>query len=146
MRFLRFSYYKTANRTTPCGVVRCSALLFAVRCSYAILRVVLVQFLRFVQFMRFGEHPYHTAYTNIKNHELNTHIYTLTISKHYDDLSNTNYFVSKLHISLSQCFLLKSTSLYRYLKLGSWWGLIMYPKIYNSPEKCWISKSMRWGP
>ena len=43
MRFVRFSYYKTANRTAPCGVVRC---------GYAILRAVLVRFLRF------GEHPY----------------------------------------------------------------------------------------
>ena len=58
MRFVRFSYYKTANRTAPCSMVRCGALLLAVRCSYAILQAVLVQFLRFVQFMRFGEHPY----------------------------------------------------------------------------------------
>ena len=43
---MRFSYYKTANRTAPCGVVRC---------SYAILRAVLVRFLRFV---RSGEHPF----------------------------------------------------------------------------------------
>ena len=50
-----FSYYKTANRTAPCGVVRCDALLLAVQCGYAILQAVLVQFLRFV---RFGEHPY----------------------------------------------------------------------------------------
>ena len=49
VRFVRFSYYKTANRTAPCGVVRC---------GYAILQAVLVQFLWFVQFMRFGEHPY----------------------------------------------------------------------------------------
>ena len=55
MRFVRFSYYKTANRTAPCGVVRCGALLLAVRCGYAILRVVL---LWFVWFMRFDEHPY----------------------------------------------------------------------------------------
>ena len=27
MRFVRFSYYKTANCTTPCGVVRCGAVL-----------------------------------------------------------------------------------------------------------------------
>ena len=46
MRFVRFSYYKTANRTASCG---------AVRCGYVILRAVLV---RFVQFMRFDEHPY----------------------------------------------------------------------------------------
>ena len=57
MQFVRFSYYKTANRTAPCGVVRCGALLLAVRCSYAILWVVLVRFLRFVRFMQFGEHP-----------------------------------------------------------------------------------------
>ena len=55
MRFVRFSYYKTANRIAPCGVVRCGARLLAVRCGYAILRTVLVRFLRFV---RFGEHPY----------------------------------------------------------------------------------------
>ena len=58
MRFVRFSYYKTANRTAPCGVVRCGALLLAAWCGYAILRAVLVQFLWFVRFMRFGEHPY----------------------------------------------------------------------------------------
>ena len=57
MRFVQFSYYKTADRTVPCGVVWCGALLLTVQCSYAILRAVLVQFLRFVQFMRFGEHP-----------------------------------------------------------------------------------------
>ena len=49
--FVRFSYYKTANRTAPCGVVRCGARLLAVRCGYAILQVILM---RFVQF---GEHP-----------------------------------------------------------------------------------------
>ena len=43
---MRFSYYKTVNHTTPCGVVRC---------GYAILQAVLVRFLQFVQF---GEHPY----------------------------------------------------------------------------------------
>ena len=31
MRFVRFSYYKTANRTTPCGVVQCGIILLAVR-------------------------------------------------------------------------------------------------------------------
>ena len=51
VRFVRFTYYKTANYTAPCGVVRCSALLLAVRCDYAILRAVLVRFLRF------SEHP-----------------------------------------------------------------------------------------
>ena len=64
MWFVRFSYYKTTNRTTPCGVLRCGALLLAVqcdalllamRCDYAILWVVLMRFLRFVQFMWFGE-------------------------------------------------------------------------------------------
>ena len=55
---MQFSYYKTANRTAPCGLVQCSARLLAVRCSYVILRAVLMQFLRFVRFMRFGEHPY----------------------------------------------------------------------------------------
>ena len=63
MRFVRFSYYKTANRIAPCGVVRCGvvrcgALLLVVRCGYAILRAVLVRFLRFVRFMRFAEHSY----------------------------------------------------------------------------------------
>ena len=58
VRFVRFSDYKTANRIAPCGVVRCGARLLAVRCSYAILRTVLVRFWRFVRFMRFGEHPY----------------------------------------------------------------------------------------
>ena len=48
---------QTANRTTPYGVVQCGALLLVVRCSYTILRMALVQFLRFVRFMRFGEHP-----------------------------------------------------------------------------------------
>ena len=51
MRFVRFSYYKTANRAAPCGVVRCGTILLAVQCDYAILRAVLVRF------MRFGEHP-----------------------------------------------------------------------------------------
>ena len=43
------------QRTTPCGVVWCGALLLAVRCGYAILQVILIRFLRFV---RFDEHPY----------------------------------------------------------------------------------------
>ena len=51
MWFVRFSYYKTTNRTAPCDVVQCNALLLAMRCGYAILRAVLVLF------MRFGEHP-----------------------------------------------------------------------------------------
>ena len=55
MRFVRFSYYKIANRTIPCGAVRCGVLLLAVWYGYAILWAVLVQFLRFV---RFDEHPY----------------------------------------------------------------------------------------
>ena len=42
VQFVRFSYYKTANRTAPCSVVRCSAILLAVRCGYAILRAVFV--------------------------------------------------------------------------------------------------------
>ena len=58
MRFVQFSYYKTANHTAPCNMVRCGALLLAVRCSYAILWAVLVRFLQFVRFIRFGEHPY----------------------------------------------------------------------------------------
>ena len=41
-----------------CGVVWCGARLLAVRCGYAILRAVWVQFLRFMWFMQFGEHPY----------------------------------------------------------------------------------------
>ena len=57
MRFVRFSYFKTANRTVRCNVVRCSALLLAVRCGYAILWVVLVRF------VRFDEHPYIHIYT-----------------------------------------------------------------------------------
>ena len=52
MWFVRFSYYKTTNRTAPCDVVQCNALLLAMRCGYAILRAVLVRFLRF------GEHLY----------------------------------------------------------------------------------------
>ena len=60
MRFVRFPYYKTANRTAPCGVMQCNAILIAVWFGYAILRAVLVWFLRFVRFMRFGEHPYVT--------------------------------------------------------------------------------------
>ena len=52
---MRFSYYKTANCTTPCRAVRCTITYCAVQCGYAILRVVLV---RFLQFVRFGEHPY----------------------------------------------------------------------------------------
>ena len=44
---MRFSYYKIANRTAPCSVVRCGALLLAVQCCYAILQAVLMRFLRF---------------------------------------------------------------------------------------------------
>ena len=40
MRFVRFSYYKIANYTVPCGVVRCGVILLAIRCNYAILRAV----------------------------------------------------------------------------------------------------------
>ena len=65
MRFVRFSYYKTANRTAPYGVVRCGALLLVVQCSYAILWTVLVRFLRFVRFMQFGEHPYRGPYNTL---------------------------------------------------------------------------------
>ena len=50
MWFVWFSYYKTANRIAPCGVVRYGALLLTVRCDYVILHVVLVRLLRF------GEH------------------------------------------------------------------------------------------
>ena len=54
---MQFSYYKTANLTAPFSVVRCGALLLAVRCGYAILRTILVRFLWFVRFMWFDEHP-----------------------------------------------------------------------------------------
>ena len=37
--------------------MRCSVLLLAVRCGYAILWTVLVRFLQFVRFILFGEHP-----------------------------------------------------------------------------------------
>ena len=33
MRFVRFSYYKTTNRTAPCGAVRCTITCGAVRCT-----------------------------------------------------------------------------------------------------------------
>ena len=42
VRFVRFYYYKTANRTAPCSVVWCGALLLVVRCGYTILRAVFV--------------------------------------------------------------------------------------------------------
>ena len=48
MRFVRFSYYKIANCTAPCSVMRCGVLLLAVRYGYTILPAVLVQFLQFV--------------------------------------------------------------------------------------------------
>ena len=36
MRFVRFSYYKTANRIAPYGVVRCNITYGAVRlCHFA---------------------------------------------------------------------------------------------------------------
>ena len=47
MRFVWFSYYKTANRIAPCG-----AVYYYLWCGYAILRAILMRF------MRFGEHPY----------------------------------------------------------------------------------------
>ena len=31
VRFVQFSYYKTANRTAPCGVVRCKITCSAMR-------------------------------------------------------------------------------------------------------------------
>ena len=49
MWFVRFSYYKTANYTAPCVIVRCGC---------AILQVILMRFLLFMQFVRFGKHPY----------------------------------------------------------------------------------------
>ena len=48
MRFVRFSYYKTANCTAPCGVVRYDAVQYYLRRGYATLRAV---------FMWFSEHP-----------------------------------------------------------------------------------------
>ena len=62
VRFVQFSYYKTANRTAPCGAMRCSAIFLAERCGYAILQAVLVWILRFVRFMRFGEHLHHLKF------------------------------------------------------------------------------------
>ena len=56
---MQFSYYKIVNSIAPCDAVRCGALLLAVRCGYAILRVVLVWFLWFMQFV---EHPYPRAH------------------------------------------------------------------------------------
>ena len=50
---MRFSYYKTVNRTAPCGVVQCDAILLTVRCGYSILRAVLVRFLRFGCYVNF---------------------------------------------------------------------------------------------
>ena len=47
VRFVRFSYYKTANHTTPCNAVYCSL-------RYG--RIMLFCG-RFVRFMQFGEHP-----------------------------------------------------------------------------------------
>ena len=36
MQFVRFSYYKTANHTAPCGVVQCTITCGAVRlCHFA---------------------------------------------------------------------------------------------------------------
>ena len=34
VRFVQFSYYKTANRTAPCDVVQCGALLLVVQCGF----------------------------------------------------------------------------------------------------------------
>ena len=47
---MQFSYYKIVNSIAPCDAVRCGALLLAMRCGYAILRLVLVRFLWFVWF------------------------------------------------------------------------------------------------
>ena len=55
MRFMRFLIIKP--QTALHRAVWCGALLLVVRCGYAILRAVLVWFLRFVWFMRFGKHP-----------------------------------------------------------------------------------------
>ena len=62
MQFVRFSYYKTANRTASCGVVWYGAILLALWCNYTILRVILMRFLRFV---RFSEHSYSYVITDI---------------------------------------------------------------------------------
>ena len=87
VQFVRFSYYKTANRTAPCGVVRCGAILLALRCSYAILRAVLVLFLRFVRFMQFDEHLYIYIYIYIYIYRAfsskNANILPFNISKSY---------------------------------------------------------------
>ena len=63
MRFVRFSYYKTANRTAPCGVLRCGARLFAMRCGYAILQAILVRFLRFGVHTHTNTHKHTYTYT-----------------------------------------------------------------------------------
>ena len=51
VRFKRFFNYKTANHIASCNAVRCGTLLLVVQYSYAILRAVLVCFLRFVWFL-----------------------------------------------------------------------------------------------
>ena len=33
VQFMRFSYYKTANRTAPCDVERCGAVQCTITCS-----------------------------------------------------------------------------------------------------------------
>ena len=53
MQFVRFSYYKIANRTAPCGVVRCGAVQYYLQCD------AIMPFCgRYLRFMRFAEHPY----------------------------------------------------------------------------------------
>ena len=53
VRFVRFSYYKTANHTAPCSMVWYDALLLAVWLYHFAGGLV-----QFVRFMQFGEHPY----------------------------------------------------------------------------------------
>ena len=83
MWFMRFSYYKTANRTVPCGVVRCGALLLAIQCGYAILQAILMRFMRF---MRFGEHPY--SRLSNRGHDVSLPHAVLTFKHHH--LANLN--------------------------------------------------------
>ena len=50
-----YSFFIIKLQTVLHHAARCSILLLAVRCNYAILKVILVQFLRFVWF---GEYHY----------------------------------------------------------------------------------------
>lgn len=57
---------------------------------------------------------YQRKESRVKHTQTHTPIYTRTISKHYDDLSNANYFVSKLHISLSMF----PTKIYTFIQIS----------------------------